>query len=242
MKHAQRFALDEPKWVRYLKLNLLSHYGTEFYCTLSVGEVYGVDAVERMLEDLIFVQENPFVPEEITAEKKSVPSQPEPAKGSDLYKKLVSETEFDPLLEKPEASKTNKPETVEEIRHQRVGRMPGETILKILMQKVRSLDLSLSLLEQYLEDLNSRYGNIFKEFDKEIEKYILLENIRSNIKSFLYSKETIVCESLHFHFHIYIALFIYDDPFLTPTTSRVLADQRCQRSYFMEIPCFYAVG
>ena len=74
VKHAQRFALDEPKWVRYLKLNLLSHYGTEFYCTLSVVEVYGVDAVERMLEDLKSVQENPFVPDEITAVKKSVPS------------------------------------------------------------------------------------------------------------------------------------------------------------------------
>ena len=71
VKHAQKFALDEPKWVRYLKLNLLSHYSTEFYCTLSVVEVYGVDAVERMLEDLISVQENPFVPEEITAEKKT---------------------------------------------------------------------------------------------------------------------------------------------------------------------------
>ena len=76
VKHAQRFALEEPKCVRYLKLNLLSHYGTEFYCTLSVMEVYGVDAIERMLEDLISVQENPFVPEEITVEKKSVPSQP----------------------------------------------------------------------------------------------------------------------------------------------------------------------
>ena len=205
VKHAQRFALDEPKWVRYLKLNLLSHYGTEFYCTLSVVEVYGVDAVERMLEDLISVQENPFVPEEITAEKKPVPSQPEPAEGSDLYQKLVSETESDPLLEKPEPSKTNMQDTVEEIRHQQVGRMPGDTVLKILMQKVQSLDLSLSVLERYLEDLNSRYGNIFKEFDKEIEeKDILLENIRSDIKNFLDSKETIVCESLHFHFHFFL--------------------------------------
>ena len=98
--------------------------------------------------------------------KKPVPSHPEPAEGSDLYQKLVSETESDPLLEKPEPSITNMPDTVEEIRHQQVGRMPGDTVLKILMQKVRSLDLSLSVLERYLEDLNSRYCNIFKEFDK----------------------------------------------------------------------------
>ena len=66
-----------------------------------------MDAVERMLEDLISIQENPFVPEEIIAEKKSVPSQPEPTEGSVLYQKLVSETESDPLLEIPEPSKTN---------------------------------------------------------------------------------------------------------------------------------------
>ena len=78
------------------------------------------------------------------------------------------------------------------------------------MQKVRSLDLSLSVLERYLEDLNSRYGNIFKEFDKEIEeKDILLENIRSDIKNFLDSKETIVCESLHFHFHIFFVVYLF---------------------------------
>ena len=66
----------------------------------------------------------------------------------------------------------------------------------------------MSVLERYLEDFNSRYGNIFKEFDKEIdEKDILLENIRSDIKNFLDSKETIVCESLHFHF-FFFALFI----------------------------------
>ena len=67
-----------------------------------------MDAVERMLKDLISVQENPFVPEEITAEKKSVPSQPEPAEGSDLYQKLLSETESDPLLEKPEHSSSTR--------------------------------------------------------------------------------------------------------------------------------------
>ncbi|XP_022958023.1 SUN domain-containing protein 5-like [Cucurbita moschata] len=52
VKHAQVFKLPEPKWVRYLKLDVLSHYGSEFYCTMSIVEVYGVDVMERMLEDL----------------------------------------------------------------------------------------------------------------------------------------------------------------------------------------------
>nr|GEU54706.1 SUN domain-containing protein 5-like [Tanacetum cinerariifolium] len=57
VKHRQYFRLPEPKWARYLKLTLVSHYGSEFYCTLNVIEVYGVDAIERMLEDLIVTSE-----------------------------------------------------------------------------------------------------------------------------------------------------------------------------------------
>lgn len=227
VKHAQRFTLHEPKWVRYLKLNLLSHHGTEFYCTLSVVEVFGVDAVERMLEDLISVQDNPFVPEEITAEKRLVPSQQDHMEGNDIYLKLVSETESDPPLDKTEATKSKMVDPVEEIHHQQVGRMPGDTVLKILMQKVQSLDLSLAVLEQYLEDLNSRYSGIFKEVDKEIEeKDVLLENIRSDIRKFLDSKEVLVCILLTFHFEF--ALFNYNGLVLTPRIHHAVADQRGQ--------------
>jgi hypothetical protein len=59
--------------------------------------------------------------------------------------------------------------------------MPGDSVLKILMQKVRSLDLSLSILERYLEEVNSKYVNIFKEIDKDLgEKDVLFEKIRSD--------------------------------------------------------------
>ncbi|KAI3804487.1 hypothetical protein L1987_26063 [Smallanthus sonchifolius] len=53
VKHRQYFKLPEPKWARYVKLRLVTHYGSEFYCTLSLFEAYGVDAIEKMLEDLI---------------------------------------------------------------------------------------------------------------------------------------------------------------------------------------------
>ena len=59
--------------------------------------------------------------------------------------------------------------------------MPRNSVLKILMQKVRSLDLSLSIFERYREEVNSKYGNIFKEIDKDLgEKDVLFEKIRSN--------------------------------------------------------------
>ncbi|XP_052176866.1 SUN domain-containing protein 4-like isoform X2 [Diospyros lotus] len=195
VKHAQRFVLQEPKWARYLKLNLLTHYGTEFYCTLSVMEVYGVDAVERMLEDLMSVQDNLFVSEERGGEQKSMSSPPGSIE-SDLNTNINVKEETEPAPENADAKRgvsvMNVPNPVEEIHHQQTGRMPGDTVLKILMQKVRNLDLSLSVLERYVEELNSRYGNIFNEFDEQIgERNVILEKIRLDMKSFLDKKEVV---------------------------------------------------
>lgn len=69
VKHAQCFKLPEPKLVRYLDVDLPSHYGSEFYCTLSVVEVNGVDAIEHMLEYLIVISgsgESSTVPMPVT--------------------------------------------------------------------------------------------------------------------------------------------------------------------------------
>ncbi|XP_068648992.1 SUN domain-containing protein 4-like isoform X2 [Aristolochia californica] len=192
VKHAQRFTLPEPKWARYIKLNLLSHYGSEFYCTLSVLEVYGVDAVERMLEDLISVPDIRVIPEDMATESVPTSLQLEPADGSDFYRSLLSEIEYDSAPEcfnsRGESPKTSVPNTHVEVRPQQAARMPGEreSVLKILMQKVRALDLNFSVLERYLEELNARYGDIFKDFDDEIaDKDLLLEQLRLQIKSLI---------------------------------------------------------
>ncbi|KAK4570680.1 hypothetical protein RGQ29_029502 [Quercus rubra] len=188
VKHAQSFVLQEPKWVRYLKLNLLSHYGSEFYCTLSFVEVYGVDAVEKMIADLISAQDKKlFVPEEGTGDQKAISSQSELTDSADIDQNIIhTESKY------AHETVNSVPDPVEEMRHHQVGRMPGDTVLKILMQKVRSLDLNLSVLERFLDELNSRYGNIFKEINKDIgEKDIILEKMREDIKNLLDSQEAI---------------------------------------------------
>ncbi|KAG1342269.1 SUN domain-containing protein 4 [Cocos nucifera] len=202
VKHAQKFSLPEPKWARYLKLNLLSHYGSEFYCTLSVVEVYGVDAVERMLEDMISVENKRLEPEEHNAEQ--IPLQ-EPTDSDGTYQELDKEIDDESPSESPqtkqEPSKNNVPDQTDETRPLQfdqkketkplqVGRMPGDAVLKVLMQKVQSLDMNFSVLEQYLEELNSRYGRIFKDFDDDItEKDRLLEKIKLEIKNLQSSKD-----------------------------------------------------
>ncbi|KAL1833619.1 hypothetical protein ACET3Z_003270 [Daucus carota] len=192
-KHAQRFVLQEPKWVRYLKLNLLSHYGSGFYCTLSVVEVYGVDAVEKMLEDLVSVSAD-----KVSSEQKSVPTKQVVTEG-DQYHDIAEEVESKQPLEnsdvKQEGALMDKPDPTEDTRHQQVSRMPGDSVLKILMQKVRSLDVNLSVLERFLEELTSRYGNILKDIDKEIgEKDVLMEKVRADIRSLFDHKESMTKE------------------------------------------------
>lgn len=193
VRHAQRFLLPEPKWVRYLKLNLLGHYGSEFYCTLSILEVYGVDAVEIMLEDLISDQDKLFVPEQTSNEDNQSETFQNVYNQGETSQNVDDEMEKDLAVGKADVKRVvmtiDMPGPVEEVRRQQVNRMPGDS-LKILMKKVRSLDINLSVLERYLEELNSRYGKIFKDFDSEMEeKEVLLQNIRSDIRGLSQSKE-----------------------------------------------------
>ncbi|KAJ1387267.1 SUN domain, partial [Sesbania bispinosa] len=223
VKQAQRFVLQEPKWVRYLKLNLQSHYGSEFYCTLSVVEVYGVDAVERMLEDLIYTQDNPFASGEGNGDKRAVKLHPNSAEGDDIQQNTFRGFNSDPASEisstNEESVNKNVPDPVEEIRQQ-VGRMPGDTVLKILMQKVRYLDLNLSVLEQYMEDLNSRYVSILKEYSKDIgEKDLLLRKIKEDIRSLLGQQDVIMkdvsdLDSWKSHFSVQLDHILRDNAVL----------------------------
>ncbi|KAI3832313.1 hypothetical protein MKW92_029954, partial [Papaver armeniacum] len=189
LRDFERFDLEEPKWVRYVKFNLLNHYGSEFYCTLSAVGVYGMDAVEQMVEDLISVNDNHLGSEEVIVGPAPTPPLPEePAQGDgwDFDNESVAES----ANLRPDVPKSNGRNAVPDDKPQQVGRMTGDTALKILLQKVRSMDLSMSVLERYLEELNSRYGNIFKELDDEIaSKDVLLDKYREDIKNLVDSKE-----------------------------------------------------
>lgn len=200
VKHAQRFVLPDPKWARYLKLNILSHYGSEFYCTLSLLEVYGVDAVEKMLEELVSVPAKLFSSDQKSSSthKSSSSQKPEGepcqnADGDDLQTGLAVETS----VAKPVTTIAVSDPPAGEIRSLHVSRMPGDSVYKILMKKIKSLDINLSFLERYLEELNSRYGKAFKEIDKDLEEgNFLMDKILLEMRGLLESKETIVCSFL----------------------------------------------
>ncbi|KAF7024938.1 hypothetical protein CFC21_037195 [Triticum aestivum] len=190
-KHAQSFTFPEPKWARYLKFNLLSHYGSASYCTLSMLEVYGMDAVEKMLKNLIPVENRNAESDDKSKEPIEQPPLKEPSGGKDSSQEPLDEDEFEVEDDKPngDSSRNGVHDQIVETRTLQAGRIPGDTVLKILMQKVQSLDVSFSVLERYLEELNSRYGQIFKDFDSDIDsKDALLEKIKLELKELQSSK------------------------------------------------------
>jgi Sad1 / UNC-like C-terminal len=140
VKHTQRFKLPIPKWTRYIRLNIVSHYGSEFYCTLSYFKVYGVDAIERMLEDLMVVNASKI---EVKRESSEAGR--------------ISSDSGNPNLAD---SNSTKSEAAKEVK----GRMPSDTVLKILIGKVRNLELSFSVLEE----INRHHGNLVPILEKWI--------------------------------------------------------------------------
>lgn len=201
VKHAQIFKLPESKWVRYLKLNLLSHYGSEFYCTLNLLEVYGVDAIERLLEDLIVASGSGESPVDSTKDPNSTAYQ------GPIEQKLAGDAQHETEATASKAvefddgqkhktdvlrnlASVSEPAT--EVRQQTNGRNHADAVLKILMQKVRSLELNLSILEEYIKELNRRQGDILPELQNELSRYsVLLEKSTNDIKDISEWKEIV---------------------------------------------------
>ncbi|MCO5589232.1 hypothetical protein L7F22_043198 [Adiantum nelumboides] len=184
----QTFQLNEPQWVRYLKLVIVSHFGSDFYCTISVLEVYGVDAIERLLEDWIAEDRSTqgtltgSSPQEERIQKNErnqnlstseMAREAAPAK-SEL---IQVNTSKDPLAENvkgPSDSKrgsdlkeVNKVDTLQ-VAHYQASRPAPDAVLKLLMQKVRSLEQTQPSLFQSIQELDENWKKAQEVYDKDL--------------------------------------------------------------------------
>jgi DNA-directed RNA polymerase alpha subunit len=79
------------------------------------------------------------------------------------------------------------------VRQLLISRKPGDTVLKILMQKVKSLELSLTMLEEYIKEMNQRKGDILPKLDQELFRIsLLVEKSRTEIRDLMEWKENTV--------------------------------------------------
>ncbi|KAK7313968.1 hypothetical protein VNO77_39175 [Canavalia gladiata] len=117
VKNTQRFVLQEPKWVRYLNLDLQNHYGSE---------------VERMLEDLIYTQDYLFVVGDGNVDKRTASPHTNLAKSEYVHQNTFGGINFNLALDISFANHDtvhNKVlDPIEEICQQ-VSKMPQNTNL-----------------------------------------------------------------------------------------------------------------
>ncbi|XP_075522732.1 SUN domain-containing protein 5-like [Primulina tabacum] len=202
VKHTQCFKLPDPKWARYLKVDLLSHYGSEFYCTLSVVEVYGVDAIEQMLEDLIVTSEESSTNRLMKPNTTVMHLKPLEQGSNNLEVDSVAHNAVEAVrdevetihegkkidldvLKKPTTLGSNLDPKVKTQKHQN-NRLHADAALKVLLQKVRLLELNLSVLEEYIKELNKGQGDVFPRLDQELSKFsALIEKRKMEINDLL---------------------------------------------------------
>lgn len=175
------FTLSEPKWVRYLRIRMVNHYGSDFYCTLSVLEVYGVDAIEWLLEDWIAEAAGagvkvspaaaPSQEESIVAGEKVGPLAQLSIQVPDKDMHLESPMPTMRVEDLPEAKGRSEIYNVRDggqsVHHQS-SRPALDAVMKLLMQKVRTLEHNQPVISQYYGELNDRYREVLKSFDKEL--------------------------------------------------------------------------
>jgi len=171
VKQIQSFRLPEPKWLRYLKLNLVSHYGSEFYCTLSVVEVFGIDALEQMLEDL-------FVPSETPPSK---PAMVELKTADEKQDGEIKSNRTDQIGKETEAQKKKDDvvKTINIIGDKKYEVKEKHNVLKVMMQKVKLIEMNLSLLEDSVKKMNDKQPEVSLEMKKTL---VLVEKSKADIR------------------------------------------------------------
>ncbi|CAL4975421.1 unnamed protein product [Urochloa decumbens] len=211
-KHAQRFVLPEPRWTRYLRLRLVSHYGSGFYCILSYLEVYGVDAVERMLQDLIASAAAGGGPEadaavdaaaaghnDSAAAQQAVHARLDGGGGSGRNESATGDARNNGSARAGAAGEAKVPPPPPQGKEAKLpqvaaaaGRMHGDGVLKILMQKMRSLELGLSTLEEYTRELNQRYGAKLPDLQSGLSQTTAaLEKMKADVHDIVGWKEDV---------------------------------------------------
>ena len=185
----QTFELNEPKWVRYLRTRMVNHYGSDFYCTLSVLEVHGVDAIEWLLEDWIAEEassgsrvlgpqrENTLKPVHLSSKILSGESSVEKDSNLDVHKfhdlAMENDDDVDDLVgvkgrdETYNFKEMNMGDQAKTV-YQQTTRPALDSVMKLLMQKVRSLEHNQPLVSRYIQELNNRYKEAFKGFNHDL--------------------------------------------------------------------------
>ncbi|KAK6461407.1 UNC-like C-terminal-domain-containing protein [Scheffersomyces coipomensis] len=187
VRDIQSFKIDNPLiWARYLKLEILSHYGSEFYCPISLVRVHGKTMMEEFKEEeaekerLEQEQEQEIVVhtqaiEEMTNEKLS-----------EECRVILPHLDLNNFLQ--ELNSTNQycevisvsePEPSSQIAQTKTEESIYKNIMKRLSLLESNATLSLLYIEEQSKLLSTAFSNLERRQSNNFES--LIESVNSTI-------------------------------------------------------------
>lgn len=163
----QSFSL-EAKWVRYVKVRFMSHYGNEYSCTLSQIKVHGITMTENFHEDLNRHREE--VEESLTALADNETEE------CSAVEEVVDFPVWQVVIQQePEASNVTCLQALEPNRFRARIAKPStdvafveyNSIFKTLMDKIKAFEINQTITELYLERLHACFTQTVDDIEKD---------------------------------------------------------------------------
>jgi hypothetical protein len=141
-RDVQAFLVENPLiWARYMKVEILSHYGNEYYCPISLLRVHGTTMMEEFRSEAAAARGG----EEDVREDVVPEAVAEPVKSAEAAEEQVSEkTAAEATHEKTQQAPVEKGETI-----------TSEVVEEVASTSTASSPISTSYLPQ--QSLNKRY-------------------------------------------------------------------------------------
>lgn len=158
IRDVQLFKIENPLiWARYLQLEILSHYGNEFYCPISVVRVHGKTMIEELKEgEEVAVKEDTF--EDIELAESPLSDKEEcrvvlPHLGLNQFLKEMNSSEYCAAI-------TTSTTTIEETQTPQTQDSVYKNIMKRLSLLESNATLSLLYVEEQSKLLSSAFTNL----------------------------------------------------------------------------------
>ncbi|RLV93953.1 Uncharacterized protein SLP1 [Spathaspora sp. JA1] len=164
IRDVQNFKITNPLiWARYLRLEILSHYGNEFYCPISVVRVHGKTMMEEFKEDT--------EQEKQQQQQQEVPKRDEPLSSSIL---MINQTSNECPIVMPHL-KLNA--FLKDINKTQEYCLPEsepttsivttqESVYKNIMKRLSLLESNATLSLLYIEEQSKLLSNAFTNLEK----------------------------------------------------------------------------
>ncbi|EPZ31499.1 Sad1/UNC-like domain-containing protein [Rozella allomycis CSF55] len=197
VREKQAFSVAKSPFTKYMKIEMLDYYGTEFYCPISFLKVYGA----TMIEDYRLSEEdntnvNPILPhtnykeiENVVATRTIHPEKSNPSCYIESKKWIHSECKnetFSPAMPTVTVTLPTSQATLVDNRIDSNGAQDNDNIFKNIIYRLNALEANTTILNFYLNSLKSDIESNENYLSLKVNRVIESSNERS--KSYIHDQ------------------------------------------------------